>query len=297
LVHRSIDLDRPLDVHRESWQVDVCADGELEFAVNHAFADGLGAAFLIEDLLAVLRGHEPAVRDPVSDLHLRELPGASRRTTGRVGAALARQATRRVERLRLTGPTRLQTCVIPGERIDRHRTESLTRNDLLVAALHRALGAVSTQQLPTSVSIPVDIRRHVGNPSGLGNAVLNATTLIDKPRTTLVHDATSVSTQIRTQRTPDWLAAQLAISLRALRTGAPQTRTRTSPLRWSETAVCSNLGSADHLGASRVSFAPPAHDLVAIGIATVQDMVTVTARARADTHTLDRLLDVLADQF
>ena len=285
-------LDTPLDLRQSAIHVDVSLDGTVELLINHAFTDGLGGLAVVEELLAAMRATAPRERGAVTDRHFEQLQDA--RATDHLGAArTAAGVMLRPGRVcEVGGSSHVADVQLQIDAIDRHRQGAWSLNDVLVAAAHCALAQVLPGTSPTRVSVPMDLRRHIGSPGGLGNAVVNATTRVARKTASLRDAAHSVSEQIAHQRTPERLRAQFDQALRVLPTGGPRMKDRRvqRPL-WRETAVCSNLGRVEHLGDVALTFSPPAHELLSIGLVGCGDNVTARLRGRVSPVLLKTIAD------
>ena len=303
-------LDRRFDLRNEGpvrISVETSGDGTvIGLAVNHAFADGRGTLLLMRNLLTAL-ADRPCGRAPVvSDDDLALLPPGGVGPRARVTAALLRQSVRRVATLDIDerAPTAMACGPLDMTGIDALRVAEpgLSVNDVLVAAVHRALGRMASSSRPVVVGVPVDLRRRFGGADSLGNAVLSATTIsAGAGDAGLRAESSRHGTAIRDQTTATWLGAQLAVSTMFARPGKSDARPPVRRRGWPQTAVCSNLGVVeDHPGWSGVrsiEFAPPAHQIAAIGIATLGSTTTLTVRSRSSPADARALLGEIVDQL
>lgn len=286
------DPDDPIDLARSGIRVALPGPRRLVLDVNHGFTDGLGGLAILSDLLTCLRGDvDVPARHHVSDTELGQLVGRRPLRLAREFAGLARQLAYRPARWPTSETTNVVQIEIDIERLRAARPPGLGVNDVLVAAVHIGLARhLGTDRV--SAAVPVDVRRLIGSPTGLGNAVLNAPTRSITHHRGLAAAARSVHHQLDQETAPERLRSRLGAYVLAARPGVPSTDTRQRRGHWPETAVCSNLGQIDVPGCEWVSFSPPARDLVAIGIATQARTTTVTARARCGA---ERLADLLAE--
>jgi hypothetical protein len=302
-------VDRRFDLRNEGpvrISVEPGGDGTaIGLAVNHAFADGRGTLLLLRDLLSSLADQPCGPAPVVSDDDLARLPPGSVAPRARVTAALLRHSVRRVASLDIDerAPTAMACGALDMTRIDALRAAEpgLSVNDVLVAAVHRAIGRTVSSSRPVVVGVPVDLRRFFGGTDSLGNAVLSATTISAGARDAgLRAESSRHGAAIRDQTTREWLGAQLAVSTMFARPGRADARPAVLRRGWPQTAVCSNLGVvADHPGWSGVrsiEFAPPAHQIAAIGIATLGPTTTVTVRSRSSPADARALLGAILDQ-
>jgi NRPS condensation-like uncharacterized protein len=303
-------LDRRFDLRNEGpvrISVETTGGGTaIGLAVNHAFADGRGTLLLLRDLLCAL-ADQPCGRAPVvSDDELALLPPGSVAQRARVTAALLRNSVRRVASLDIDerAPTAMACGMLDMARIDALRVAApgLSVNDVLVAAVHRAIGRTASSSRPVVVGVPVDLRRFIGGTDSLGNAVLSATTISAGAGDAGLRAAASRhGAAIRNQTTGAWLGAQLAVSTMFARPGTADAGPAILRRGWPQTAVCSNLGVVeDHPGWSGVrsiEFAPPAHQIAAIGVATLGSSTTLTVRSRSSPADASALLGEILDQL
>lgn len=303
-------LDRRFELRNEGplrISMEDRGDGSaVGLAVNHAFADGRGAVLLLRNLVAALAGQPsspaPAVRDDELDL----LPRRGVRQRARVAAALLRQSVRRVASLDID---ELKSTSMASATLDmtaivalRSTDPSLSVNDVLVAGVHRALRSTVSGARPVAVAVPVDLRRHIGGADSLGNAVLSAMTIsADDEVPGLSAESSRHGAVIRDQTTAAWLGAQLAVSTTLTRPGESPANTRFRRPGWPQTAVCSNLGVIeDHpgwAGVRRIEFAPPAHEIATVGVATMGSMPTITVRMRSSLADTRALLGRIVEQL
>lgn len=288
-----VGLDRPFELRRES-PIRVSVDrtpagGVIHLAVNHAFSDGRGALLLLRNLMAALGGHESAPVSAVTDEDLSGLSPGGIMTRARVVAAITRHAVRRVAGLGIDerDPTVMATEIVDTVGLGDWRSThpGLSINDICVTAIHRALRDRAEGPRTVAVGIPIDLRRRVGTSASVGNAVLNATTVSGgEAEQDPGREAAGHSAAIRAQSTNEWLGAQLAVFTRFSKPGERPPKEPRLSLGWPETAVCSNLGRVEDdpawTGVNHIEFAPPAHRIPSVGIATLGSTMTIVVRLR-----------------
>ncbi|MEM9466640.1 MAG: hypothetical protein AAGA90_14805 [Actinomycetota bacterium] len=265
----------------------------ITLVVDHSLTDGLGARVILEDLLRALAGTEVALRRRVTDEALDEL--RTRRPA--LAAALAQIPPRRVARLGEIGETtQLASRAVDLAPLDaRRRVAGVSVGSVIIQAVLDGLAAnrAPTRESATvAVGVPADLRRHIGEPTGVGNAVVNLTITTDD-----AVDLAAIGSHVDHQTTRRRLGETLTWVRRATRPGPPRTAPRRG--RLVATAMLSNLG---RLGddpcwrlADRVTFAPPAHDTVSIGVVGLGAELTVTVRSRLrDVEATAGLADDLA---
>lgn len=250
----------------------------VSMVVDHSLTDGLGARAMLADLLRALQGAEVSPRSPVTDAALDRL--CSRRLGLR--AALAQIPPRRVATLGAMGATtRLASATVDLAGIhERRRASEASVGAVVIEATLETLRARRTDSpkgTSVAVGVPADLRRHMGDPTGVGNAVVNLT-ITDRRASSLA----AIDAQISEQTTRRRLGETLSWVKRATRPGPPRTSPRDGRLVAS--AMLSNLGALGHEPAwglvDRVAFAPPAHQTVSIGVVGHRRDLTVTVRSR-----------------
>ncbi len=269
----------------------------LLVAVNHALADGLGGAALVHDLLDGAAGsRDRSPRRPVpAGLATRLAPrhrlAALRSMLSTARYVLAGGGSTSAD---IGAPTTVATVTLEPDlrrRLIAGHPDGLGLNDLLLAAAHSALRDLldGSGADRVAVSVPVDLRRHIGHPRGLGNAIVSALTS-SRRRTaqpTVAADlalAARLGREVRRQAEPRWLAGTTSMFAAARGRRHPP-KERSGRLRWPDTAVCSNLGDLDGFGPAwgavrSLTFTPPAHDLMSIGVASAGGSTTIAARQR-----------------
>ncbi len=294
-------LDRPFSLAEEPGvRIARSEDGRgLIVAVNHALADGLGGATLVHDLLAGAAGsRDRSPRLPVpaglaSRLHRRHRLGALRSTLTTASYVLGGGLRTSADP---AAPTTVSSSTLDAglrRRLIAGRAAGVGLNDLILAATHLALrdaiGAPPSGRI--AVSVPVDLRRHIGAPPGLGNAIVSALTssggrMAARSGADDLALAARLGAAVRRQAEPARLAGTTAMFVSAAARGRRRPpRERTGRLRWPDTAVCSNLGDLDCFGPAwaavrSLTFTPPAHDLMSIGVASAGGSTTIAARQR-----------------
>ena len=280
----------------------------ISLVVDHALTDGLGGRAILEDLLRALVGAEVNPRPRVDDDALDTL------RTRRLGlrAAIGQIPPRRVATLGATGPTtRLASRTVDLAPIDDMRRAGRSTHggstpvsvgtviagatlDVLRAQSHASGSGRGT----VAIGVPVDLRRHVGAPTGTGNAIVNLT-IRDRVggSDSTAADLGAISAAITERTTHRRLAETLSWMKRATRPGPPSTTTRAG--RHVATAMVSNLGllGTDPCWAlvDRVEFAPPAHQTISIGITGLHGRLAITVRSRLqDPSVTDELASAIA---
>lgn len=271
------ELDRPFAAGES--MVRLVVDGDptttLRFVVNHGHADGMGVRGMADDLLRVLDGHEAASRDAMTDAHLDRL---------RSHRPALRAAWRQIPPRGLaTLPAETQTVIdvvgVDRAAVDeRRRSAGVSVSTLLIDATHRAITEFPLRSTGrVALGIPADVRRHVGDPTGIGNAVVNLTFA---PRAT--PDLATIDHFLRTEATPRRLGETLAWIHRVGRPGRPRSTPRSG--RAVATAMLSNLGLVDDGPwwdrAEMLELVAPAHQTTSVGFIALRDTLTVTVRSR-----------------
>ena len=162
----------------------------LIVAMNHAVSDGLGGARLVHDLLVGTSSSDEG------EVCAAVPPGLAKRLAPRHGLATL-ASTAATARYVLAGgastaaavaePTTVVATSLEPELRQRLLTappSGLGVNDVLLAASHLALHEVIGDGRRVAVSVPVDLRRHIGSPPGLGNGIVSALTSSGRGATT-----------------------------------------------------------------------------------------------------------------
>ena len=181
------------------------------------------------------------------------------------------------------------------------RRHGTSASAVLVSAVRRAASATSVRGRRVRVSVPIDARRHLGAPDGIGNAVFNAAThdRADRRRSfeLSVQDSHRVLVDAVGERR---LGATWRLYRAATRPGHPRAQARRRA-RALDTAVASNLGPVAALphwdGVESVAFAPPAHVTTSVGFVGLRGEVSVTVRARAAQPVVDEVLDLVMSEL
>ena len=300
------ELERPRH-GRDDRAISVVVDHDpattISLVVDHALTDGLGGRAILEDLLRALVGAEVNPRPRVDDDALDTL------RTRRFGfrAAIGQIPPRRVATLGATGSTtRLAARTVDLDPIDDVRraggSTPVSVGTVIAGATLDVLRARShasgSGRGTVAIGVPVDLRRHVGAPTGTGNAIVNLT-IRDQigGSDSTAADLGAISEHIAGRTTPRRLAETLSWVKRATRPGPPSTTTRAG--RHVATAMVSNLGllGTDPCWAlvDRVEFAPPAHQTISIGITGLHGRLAITVRSRLqDPSVTDELANALA---
>jgi len=274
-------LDRPARPGRDR-VVCVVADADpassISIVVNHAFTDGIGCRWIVNDVLLALAGEVVATRTPVTSEHLDGLRSRGLAVTGALGQIPWRRPL--VLGADPGATTEMATNSVSLDVIgSRRREEGVSLNGLVVAAVTDAIASISQpSRRAVVIGVPADLRRHVGGPTGIGNAVVNLSLAIPN-RSAAQH----VDRFIERRATRHHLGAALAWYRRAARPGPPRLLQRSG--RSVATAMVSNIGlvaTGDHwTNVSAIDFAPPAHQTTSIGVVGYGDQLSVTVRSRS----------------
>ena len=279
-------LDEPLSPGGRP-AVSVVADGDptnsITLVANHALTDGLGCVRILGDLLAAMKGHAVEASRPVFSSDLDRL----RHRRPAFGAALRQIPFPRPATLAGSdsGSSSLATRYIELDRVNASRRDiGVSLNSVLVAATDVALRQHDLEGRRVSLGIPADLRRHIGNMTGVGNAVANITV----PTSRLTKGASFADVARRSDKhiarlaAPGPLGDVLTWYHRATRQGAPRSVSRKG--FHLATAMLSNVGlvppGAQWELARTVEFAPPAHQTLSVGIVGFASTLAVTVRAR-----------------
>lgn len=259
--------------------VDADPATSVRFVVNHAHADGIGVQGMADDLLRALTGMPIGSRTPMTDHHLDRL---------RIRRPALRAALRQVPPRRLatidtdpTAATVLDIVDLDRRALDeRRRTAGVSVSTMLIEATHRAIRTSGvTDQGRIALGVPADLRRHVEQPDGIGNAVVNLTFAPASPPT-----SASIDEFLRTEATTRRLGETLSWIRRAGRPKLPRTTQRSG--RSVATVVLSNLGlvrdEPQWKPVRSLELVAPAHQTTAIGFIALRDTLTVTVRSRGD---------------
>lgn len=280
----------------------------ISLVIDHALTDGLGGRTILEDLLRALVGTQVNPRPRVDDDAL----DALRARRFGLRAAIGQIPPRRVATLGATGSTtRLASRTVDLAPIDEVRRAGRSAPDrstpvsvgtLIAGATLDVLRARShasgSGRGTVAIGVPVDLRRHVGAPTGTGNAIVNLTIRDRVGRSdSSAADLGAISNLITEHTTRRRLAETLGWVKRATRPGPPSTTTRAG--RHVATAMVSNLGvlGTDPCWAllDRVDFAPPAHQTISIGVTGLHGRLAITVRSRLqDPSVTDELATALA---
>lgn len=275
------ELDRPRHGHDDA-AVTVVIDADpattISIIVDHSLTDGLGARTILEDLLRALCGAQISSRPRVTDADLDRL--CTRRPGFRAG--LGQIPPRRVATLgEMETATHLASATVDLAAIhERRRPDKASVGAVVIAATLQTLCAhrVGPERGATvAVGVPADLRRHIGEPTGVGNAVVNIT-MTDRH----AGDPAAIDAGIADRTTRRRLGETLSWVKRVTRPGPPRTSPRDGRLVAS--AMLSNLGALGDEPCwdliDRISFAPPAHQTVSIGVVGHRRDLTITVRSR-----------------
>lgn len=286
-------LDEAFDLERGSVRVLRHSATSIEFHINHAFGDGVGCIAVFDDLLRIVRGECLPERSPLTEHDFDVLRAVSLRSRVSVWSKLFRMALQRTARW--PGGTRSHTTVrsVSTEVLGANRGDHSTSNDTYVAAVHRSIATVLDTNRPTRISVPVDVRPFIGERTGLGNGVLNATTILPRANRPLHLDADEVARQLRPQRDRQYLGALLSVYLRVVPDGPPRSSDARRRLQWPDTGVCSNVGVVDVEGLDELWASPPAQNIIGTALAINGSQATIAVRARGPAS----LIEAVADQL
>jgi NRPS condensation-like uncharacterized protein len=293
-ISTAIDLDRspPLRI----LSLTSSSESSVLLVAHHAVTDAIGALWLFRTIASAYNGGLPAPEPLVP---------AGRDDDGRRGdwigsvTRVLRQATRAPARIAPDNPTseagvRIHTSSMPVAPLTL-RPGDATVNDVLIAAMHRAIAEWNTEHSARAgrirLMLPVNLRPVGARDRGVGNlwlAVVISTDPKDRvsPRQTLA----SVVGQTRAAKQ----RADAASLYRALgrSTAVPLWAQRAIPAvhpltrhRLEDTAVLSNLGAVPDFGfgdagSGAVSFSPPARmpKGLSVGCATHAGTLWLTYR-------------------
>ncbi|GEM_PF-2265627 len=295
----SADLDRDLDLSTQCpVRVNRSQDSRtVSWVANHAFTDGVGLLQCVDDFLCVLGGAAPPAQNPVTD---DDLDGMAR-SSGRLRSSFDLVPRPLLSRPPVLAKTALCTRHISTDAIQSTRDGSgCSINDLLVAQLHRSLRSCTWSRRAVAVGVPIDLRRRGEFGRGLGNAVVNANTVTHRDQS-LSATAKAVRSSIRRQASARAIGGRLGLIRAVTRPGQPRQSAPRRAGRGAETAVLSNLGivpTTPHWQqVVDVRFAPPAHDLISVGVATIDKQVSLTFRGRIEPLALENLADNFVAAF
>lgn len=326
---------RPTD----GWRADGAVDREADAAAsagdrilvnaNHVAADGVGALRLLRSICRAYRG-DPPVTDPVSFEDARRFladhePESIDARLDRLGSAAGHllDATTPPARIATDSDSDASGWGFVHRRVDPStaaalvgtRPEGVSVNDVLLAALHRAIGAWNRDHGERagkiSLMMPVNLRPRDRFYDGVGMYALfeRVTTRPSDRRTT---DATVAAVAEQTSdRDPRERAASLNDALDLIPPGTPVGLKRHLPAalrgpgeRLLDTAMLSNLGRVPDPGPTlgdgdeRLWFSPPAWAPTPLGVGVVTHADTVTLVFRHLRAHLDRPAgDAFADRY
>lgn len=290
-------LDEALDLDRNAIRVLWHAPTSVEFHINHAFGDGVGCIAMFEDLLRIVRGEPLPERVALSEDDFGALRTVGARARATVWFDLLRLQARRTARW--PGGRHSHTTVrkISLEALQAHRGETSSSNDVYVAAMHRSIATVLDSRRPTRISVPVDLRPFVGERTGLGNGIINATTILSRSNRPLHLDADEIASQLRRQRERNHLGALLSTYLRVVPEGPPRDEDVRRRFRWPDSGVTSNVGVIDVEGLHELWASPPAQNIVGAALSINDGAATIAVRARGSAEMIEAVADQLVAEL
>ena len=290
-------LDAALDLDHTAIRVLWHSPESIEFHINHAFGDGVGCIALFEDLLRVIRGEPLPDRIALSEDDFAELRTVRVRARAAVWLKLLRLHATRTTQWPGGEHTHTTVRTVAMDALRSRRGESSTSNDAYVAAMHRAIATVLDARLPTRVSVPVDLRPFVGERTGLGNGVINATTILPRSDRPLHLDADEIALQLRPQRERDHLGALLSAYLRVVPEGPPRAEDVRRRIRWPDSGVTSNVGVIDVEGLDVLWASPPAQNIIGAALSINDETATIAVRARGPAELIEAVADHLVSEL